>query len=159
MTEQVFMERLENVLEAMGLRTFEAPQTLNYRFGSIPAEDGYFRCFVHENDIKLAPNFIEMIGNQVYWIALEYPGADQLLDNIRRINLTCSKALGRIHSETYILALEEPLATEEVERFKGAVESFHQSILSGTYITLWIWDEEELTKHETYLQTLIDKER
>ncbi len=148
MDKTTFMDRLENVLYGMGLRTFDPPLTLDYRFGSFPAEEGIFRCFVMQEDIMQAPNYLEMKSDHIYWVTLTYPGLNDFLAQVQRIALRCFKTLGRVHTAYYILALEHPLSREERTALEEAFLSFRKTLPVGTYHSLKIWDEEGLREQE-----------
>ena len=150
MNQKQFVERLEDVLDAMGLRTFEAPMTLDYRFGSFEAEDGLFRCFVNEDDVERCFSYLEIKGDHVYWVALDYPVFDEVFGNILRIGQKCRKILGRFHHVTFILAVEEGLGADR-ERLEQAFEEFRNRRETGVYCDLKIWDAEGLAEAEKHL--------
>ena len=144
------MTRLEDVLDAMGLRTFDPPMTLDYRFGSFQAEEGLFRCFVNEDDVIRTFSYMEIKGDQVYWIALEYPDFDQVVENIIRVGVKCRKTLGRHHAAAFIIAAPEGVG-EDRERLETAFKAFSAGQDVSVYYTLHIWDEETLRNVEQNL--------
>lgn len=142
MTEtESYMNRLEDVLESMGLRTFDSPMTLDYRFGSFQPEVGRFRCFVNVDDVIQSNEYLEMKSNRVYWIALEYPDRETVMENIRQIGQQCFKVLGRIHTAYFILALETGLSDSEREALSAHFLNYQRTLSAGTYHILEVWDE------------------
>ncbi len=156
MTEPTYRDRLDDVFFRMGLRTFDPPLTLDYRFGSFQAEEGIFRCFVMQEDVMQAPNYLEIKGDQIYWLALEYPGIEPLLENMNRVALRCFKTLGRTHTANFILALENGLPPEERRRLEEAFDAFRNTLPVGTYHTLRIWDTEGLKEQEKKIPRPLD---
>ncbi len=149
------MERVEDVLDAMGLRTFEAPMTLNFRKGCFEAEEGLFRCFVNEDDVERALSYLELQSDQVYWITLEYPGYELLWEDIVRIAKKSRRIFGRIHAATFIIAVENSIDKDRA-RLESDFAEFCNSQQAGTYYFLSIWDEAGLHEEERQLQ---EKER
>jgi len=159
MSDKPFMELLEDVLDEMGLRTFDDPLKLHYRFGAFDPEMGLFRCFVHEDDCKITADFLEIIGMTVYWVALEYPDHDTVLQNLIEVSQKCMKVLGRMHNAYFILALEEGLSSEEESKLKKAFNKYMDSMLKGTYHEVLVWDRAILETKLQELTTSNSKER
>ena len=151
MSERSYLERVEDVLDAMGLRTFASPMTLDYRFGSLEAEEEFFRCFVREEDVELMFTYLEIRGDEVFWVALENPGLDATMEAIKRIALKCRKTLGRHHVATFVLASEEGVG-EEKESLLRTFNELCKACVPGVYYRLLIWDQEGLKQAETELQ-------
>ncbi len=156
-TEISYMERLENVLDMMGVKTFDSPMTLDYRFGSFQAEEGIFRCFVNEDDVTRALSYMEIKGDQVYWITLEYPGLEIMVENIVRVGVKCRKTLGRHHAATFIIAVPEGVGKDR-ERLEQAFQEFSDSQDVSVYYTLKIWDEETLKSVEKQVRKSLQRE-
>lgn len=131
----------------MGLRTFDAPMTLDYRFGSFEAEEGDFRCFVREEDVEHTGGYLEIKGSIVFWVMLDYPGFDETMNQIEMIANKCKKTLGRHHSSTFILAVQNE-AQEHKNRLTQTVESFRIAQHPGIYYSIEIWDDEGLQAAE-----------
>ncbi|MFB3788752.1 MAG: hypothetical protein ACE15F_20525 [bacterium] len=151
-TSKTFMERLEDVLDAKGLRTFDPPLTLDYRFGSIPAEIGVFRCFVNEADVMQAPSYLEIKGDHVYFVALDYPGLEEFLRTVRETGTRCFKTLGRMHTAYFILALEHSLPPQEHAALIEFFTEYRNTLPNGSYHILKIWDEAALREEEKRIQ-------
>lgn len=143
MESKTYMDRLEDLLDKIGLRTFEAPQTVDYRFGEFQPEEGLFRCFVYEDDIERTDGYMELKANKVYWIALEYPDFDTVYQNMMQVSQKTLKNLGRLHTCSFILAVEE-ISTEESQRIQEAFDAYAKSLSAGTYQSLSIWDDEQV---------------
>ena len=150
---KTFMERLEDVLDAKGLRTFDPPLTLDYRFGSIPAQIGMFRCFVNEADVMQAPNYLEIKGDHVYFVALEYPGLDEFLRTVRETGTRCFKTLGRMHTAYFILALEHSLLPQDRAALIEIFTEYRNTLPNGSYHILKIWDDAALREEEKRIQS------
>ncbi len=148
MTTKTYMERLEDILDAMGLRTFDESMKLEYRFGSFDCTEGMFRLFVYEDDILQMSNYMELRGDHTFWIALEYPGFDPVFDTIKIIGDKCWRVLGKQHITTFILALEEGLDPTERKRLELAFNQYGEQQRPGTYYDLRVWDNNELNQLE-----------
>lgn len=150
MPDRAFIDKLEDVLDAMGLKTFDAPMTLDYRFGCFEAEEGFFRCFVREEDVKRVMGYMEIMGDHVFFVALQYPGLEAMKRNIEDLILKSRKTLGRHHAATFILAAEEGVGEDraELERW---FERVRDTRTPGVYLYLNIWDREGLDKAEAAL--------
>lgn len=151
MTEKPFMDRLEDILDEKGLRTFDDSQQLEYRFGAFNATEGPFRCFVYEDDVVHMSNYMEIRGDHTYWIALDYPGVKAVMDTVANVADKCWRVLGKQHAATFILALEEGIAPEEKEKLFNAFDDFKEKQRAGTYYFLKIWDTDELKNLEEEL--------
>ncbi len=147
MNEKPYMKRVEDVLDAMGLRTFDSPMKLEYRFGSFDAEEGPFRTFVREEDAERTMGYLEIKGDTVFFVMLEYPGFDETINQIEALALKCRKTLGRHHTAMFILAVEND-ASKDKHRIIQTVDSFQRSRTPGVYYTIEIWDEDGLQAAE-----------
>ncbi len=148
MVEKSYMDRLEDVLDAMGLKTFDSPMTLDYRFGSFEAEEGIFRCFVNEDDVIQTHSYMELKGDQVYWITLEYPCFEQVVENIVKVGVKCRKTLGRHHAAKFIIIAVPEGIGEDRSKLEKTFKEFSDNQDVSVYYTLEIWDEKKLNQLE-----------
>lgn len=146
------MDRLEDVLDALGMCSFEPPLTVDYRFGSFESRLGIWHCFVRRDDIERTGNYIEIRSDRVYWIALEYPGLQPFMQDLKAASIKSSKNLGRLHSVTFILAVED-LPSAERQQLRQTFDEYRNSLWAGTYNELLIWDTHELCELEKRYQT------